>query len=270
MYIPIRTQLVPLPDSILSSYPIGALERSKLVPVRKFGNDAHCMPHDVVLAVVALDKRVSNAGGDLRITDARRSVATQEAARKKYVNWLNAGKPSRSSSSWDSATMKNAFVAKPGYSFHNAGRSLDIHIVEKGRSIVFPDDHPSQQLDLLWPHVRAVGGRPIIKSPDEQASEAWHFDFLGCWGPTYDRLGYKDGAMCAALDIGVSCYGRDFDRLIQAQLHRAGYDVGEVDGWPGNKTKTGLSELGLTLEQVRDDIQPLFDLPDQSCLLWAA
>jgi hypothetical protein len=270
MSIPARTKLVPIPDSVKSSYPIGGA-REKLVPVSRFGGGADMVPSDVCEAIITLHEAVMAAGGDFRITDARRSVDSQAAARKKYENWLNAGKPGRHDADWDEATMKNAFVSKPGFSWHNAGRAIDIHIQEKRKPIVFPKADVSQQLDLLWPITRAIGWKEIIKAPDEFASEAWHFDLMGEWRPVYDRLGYKDGAMCAALDIGVDCYGRDFERLVQSQLHRAGYDVGEVDGWAGKKTKAGLKKAGLgSVEELKKNAKPLFSLPSKSCAVWKA
>jgi hypothetical protein len=264
MPIPARTALHTLPSSIKSSYPIGAA-RSRLVGVSAFGNGADQVPKDVYDAICTLDAAVASAGGDFRVTDCRRSVATQSLARSKYVNWLNAGKPSKSSSEYNPKTMKNAFVAKPGFSFHNAGRAIDIDIASLGFSV--PAD---KQLDRLWDLAIPLGWSPAISAPDEKAKEAWHFDFFGEWAPVKDRLGYKDAAMCAALDIGIDCYGRDLERLIQSQLHRAGYDVGEVDGYLGAKTAAGLDRLGLSVLQAKADPTLLFDIPSSTKILFSA
>lgn len=262
-----RTKLVMVDTSIMSSYKSGGGTggpRSGLIALHKLKAAAQ-VPADVAAGLLAAHHAVQGAGGDFRVTDLRREVETQAAARKKYENWLNAGKPT--GSAFDSTTMKAAFVAKPGYSFHNAGRAMDVHIQE----LKFPGLPSSQQLDKLWELVEPLGWRPIIRTANERESEAWHFDFMGEWAPVYDRLGYKDGAMCAALDIGVDCYARWSWRFVQAQLQRAGYDVGEVDGYAGRKTKKGLKKAGIAYSSSPSNLwKKVAALPSSNALLWAA
>jgi hypothetical protein len=219
--------------------------RQKLIPLSVI--DAGLVPQDVADALFALHNAVANAGGDFRVTEARRDVSVQAAARKKYENWLAAGKPT--GSAYDPNTMKNAYVSRPGKSWHNGARAIDVHI----QVLRFPGVPTNQQLDQLWKHAKRVGWRPIIKSPDESASEAWHFDYMGPWAHVFDLLGYEQAAMCAALDIGVGdgVYDRARARALQAQIHRCGVNIGDVDGYTGKRTKRGLAALGLS-ETTKD------------------
>lgn len=259
-------------DGILSSYQQkggtgGA--RATLRPLSTLGEAAFGTP-DTVQALIDLHDAVTSEGGDFRVTDFYRPLEAQIAARRKYENWLNAGKPGRLDSNFDPKTMKADVVAKPGYSFHNAGRAIDFHV----GALNFPGVAADQQLDKMWELAKPIGWRPIINAPTESASEAWHMDFMGPWLPVYDRLGYKDAAMCACLDIGIEIYGRDSWRFVQAQLHRAGFDVGEVDGRYGSKTESALTEAGLAAPSGNTCSEALMRevgrLPSSSRTLWKA
>lgn len=250
--IPPRTQLVPVSADILSSYgPGGATDagipRSQLRPLAGLG-DAGRMTPDAAAGLLALHHAVLDAGGDLRITDCLRSVAQQQEARLRYERWLAAGSPKPSSSVWNPKTMKSAFVAKPGRSFHNSGRSIDIHIA----ALRFPGLPPSEQLDRLWDVAKPLGWHPIIAHPEERASEAWHFDFLGEWAPVRERVGYESTAIAAAADVGNGEPDGGW-RRIQGGLQRAGYDCGQVDGMVGRKTEGAL--YGSGYQGLYSDIQ---------------
>lgn len=234
-----RTPLVPVDAAILSSYgPGGATDagipRSQLRRLCALG-DAGRMTPDAAAGLLALHHAVLDAGGDLRITDCLRSVAQQTEARAKYDRWVAAGKPA----SFDARIMKNAFVALPGRSFHNSGRSIDVHIA----ALRFPGLSADRQLDRLWDLARPLGWHPIIARPDERASESWHFDFLGEWAPVKARIGYEQTAICAAADVGNGEPDSGW-RRIQGGLHRAGYDCGEADGLKGRKTEGALHGSG--------------------------
>jgi len=256
-----RTQLVSVDASILSSYRKNGGtggDRAGLYPLAQLKHACY-VPQTVANALLAAHKVVTAAGGDFRVTDLYRSPAVQSSARKKYEAWLRAGKPSTRSPEWDGKTMKNAFVAKPGFSFHNAARSVDIDI----GSLNFPVS-PDKQLDTLWDAITPLGWRPVIRRPVEGARESWHFDFFGEWDSVFDLLGYKQTAMCACLDIGASSYDRWAWRFIQAQLHRAGHDVGDVDGYPGPRTFSGLNAAGIKCaEKVSESglLAPVSALP---------
>lgn len=263
-----RKKLVVVPPEILSSYPVGA-KRIDLKPLSTLPMGR--APVDVVEALAELHTAVLSQLGDFRVTDLYRDYQTQAAARLKYETWLAAGKPTK----YDPATMKPVFVAEPGYSFHNAGRAIDLDLApavvyllnEKPVRGVFTGIQSSKQLDKLWEVAKPLGWRPAIKTPTEGAAESWHFDFMGEWSYYFDRSGdYKATAMCACLDIGVGTYGRDEARALQAQLQRAGYDCGAVDGYLGAKTMKALVNAGFTSTET--DYTKLFDLPTSPVLKW--
>jgi len=239
MKITPRIELVRIHKSVVSSYPINSLRHS-LTSLSKLKTGWFVA--EAESALVNLNSAVLKECGDLRITDGLREFKTQAELRDRYIRWVKAGKPDRSSSKYDSKTMKNVFVAEPGFSFHNSGRAIDIHV----DMLKFPGVPADKQLDKLWELAVPLGWRPVIKGPWEGKSESWHFDYMGIWSKTYDVLGYKEAAMCASLDIGVGDFLRVRNRALQAQLHRCGMNVGSIDGYLGKKTKKGLEVLGLS------------------------
>jgi len=246
-----RIKNVVVDSKILSSYPVGA-PRHKLVPLANL-KAGQCVPLDVAEALLQLHEAVMAAGGDFRVTELYRDIATQRAAHEKYINWMGAGKPPKGSAKFDPKTMKADVVAEPGYSFHNAGRAIDVDISSLRLPVA-----KDRQLDRFWELAKACGFRPIIKEAREGASESWHFDFMGPWASTYERLGYSAAAMAACLDAGHGGYRRDEERALQAQLHRAGYDVGKIDGILGAKTQAALKASGHSI--IENDYRKLFKL----------
>jgi D-alanyl-D-alanine dipeptidase len=245
MALPARTQIVKVRRDILSIYknrsgalaPLSGLRAGSLVPAAA---DALAALHDACAA----------DGGTLRVSDCFRSIEDQKKARAKYDNWVAAGKPKRSSDSFNSKTMKAAYTSLPGRSFHCTGRSVDVDHMNAA-----PSDVPrDKKLDWLWERAKPLGWRPVIKTADEGKSEAWHFDFMGEWAPVFDRIGYNETAMCGVLDLGLGAdvFSRAEERWIQAQLHRIGQDVGTVDGYLGANTKSGLAAIGLSLSADRE------------------
>jgi hypothetical protein len=227
------------------------------------------MAPDAAAALLTVHEAVSGAGGDFRVTDAYRLGSAQASVRRRYETWVSAGKPppyidGKPNPAFDAKTMKAAFAAKPGESFHGAGRSIDASI----GSLKFPDTHADMQLDRLWDLVIPLGWRPVIREPTEGASESWHFDFMGEWKPLHTRLGYAVAAMCATLDIGEWAGIADAEhKFVQAQLHRAGYDVGAVDGDIGPTTKTAISWSGWH-GSVLSVSSHVAALPSSSVVVW--
>ena len=204
------------------------------------------------------------AGGDLRITDLFRSTDTQREARAKYDRWVAAGKPSPGSAGWNAATMKNAFVAIPGRSWHNAARAIDVHI----EALRFPGVPHDKQLDRLWELAIPIGWRPIIKAPDEGASESWHFDFYGPWQRVVDRRGHEQAAIAAAQDLANGELPGEALRL-QGGLHRAGYDVGTIDGIVGTNTIAALTASGYRgPSSIAEQIAHVDALPTAPAYRW--
>lgn len=235
-----RTSLVPVHPEILSYYKDKAGNRIHLDQLR-----GGKLTPDAGEALYRLHARVSEEGGTLLVSDCYRSPEVQAKARKKYENWVAAGKPSPRTDAYDRKTMKGAFVSRSGRSNHNAGRAVDLaHMLAAPESV--PRD---KKLDWLWDIAIPIGWKPIIKSPREGQSEAWHFDFLGPWQVVRDRLDYGQTAMAGVLDHGggVDLYARPWERWVQAQIHRVGpVDIGDIDGLFGSMTLAGIEELGLT------------------------
>ena len=230
--------LVPVDLSIASSYDRAGKTggpRSGLVSLAKLGK-AGVAVAEMAVGLKALSDAVAARGGDFRVTECHRDVAVQTAARAKYDAWVAAGKPKPSSPAFDAKRMKAAFVALPGRSGHNAGRSIDVHIGMLG----FPGVAKDKWLDTLWQICEPLGWEPIIKAPDEGASEAWHFDFWGELRGVKARLGYEQVATCGAILVGHGPF-QGFGAEIQALLCRAGFDVGQIDGLPGPKTRAALA-----------------------------
>ena len=238
--------LVPVDGSIASSYQKSGGTggpRATLTPLARLGKAGIAHP-EMAPALKLLSDAVAARGGDLRITECHRDVAVQKAARAKYDRWVAAGKPKPGTPAFDANTMKAAFVAAPGRSGHNAGRSIDVHLSE----LKFPGTQANQQLDVLWEIARPLGWEPIIKTADEGASEAWHFDFWGELRGVKARLGYEQACLCGAILVGhgdLSGFGAE----LQALLCRAGFDIGSIDGQPGARTKAALAAiLGVSLD----------------------
>lgn len=270
---PARVQLVQPDRIILSSYPLNA-ERSALVPLADT-REGWLTP-DAAAALLQLHHAVSERGGDLRITSAYRSIEVQQQARAKFVAWVNAGSPPPGSALFNAKTMKPVFVASPGNSFHNAGRAIDIDVA----SLRFPGVQADKQLDVFWELAKAIGWRPVLRQPDEGAPESWHFDFMGPWLPVYERLlklkivsvgskAYSMTAHAACTDIGeYGSLARPAERAAQAQLHRAGFNPGTIDGLLGAKTFAAVDEAALHAPGLTRSLAPaamvnlLMQLPD--------
>lgn len=233
------TKLVPVDSSIASSYNKSSGTggpRSNLISLVNLGKAGVAHP-EMAIALKVLADAVVLHGGDFRVTECHRDITVQKAARAKYDNWVRAGKPAPGTASWNSATMKNAFVALPGRSGHNAGRSIDVHLSE----LKFPGVPANKQLDKLWDIAIPLGWKPIIKSADEGAKEAWHFDFWGELNGVLNRLGYEQAALCGALLVGHGDL-QGFPAVVQALLCRSGFNIGSIDGAIGPKSIAALAK----------------------------
>jgi hypothetical protein len=275
-----RAPLVPVPPNVLSCYKEKAGGWRPLASFKEGGR----MTPDAAAAIGALTSEVKvQFGVDLLVSDAWRSAAQSAASRARYDNWVAFDKPERSSPAWDSKTMKDAFVAQPGRSWHNGGRAND-WVIEK----FILDSLASHKLDftrrsvqLIWNDfrnlVRGIGWLPITKdeagpfqwSPDGTVkkqpdgsimlvSEAWHHEFRGEWGTLCDGsppdVGYEQSAMGAFLDVADAgermVLTKADTRELQANLNRAGLDAGPVDGDLGSRTRRAAAAVGLPLKDM--------------------
>jgi D-alanyl-D-alanine dipeptidase len=241
-----RISLVEVHPSILSAYQKGSGKvggsRESLIPLVQIRRSG-LMVEAAATNLMLMNMAVSVEGGDLRISDCYRSFDVQQQAHNFYLNWRAAGYPPRGTPEFDPKTMKDAYVAEPGHSFHNAGRAIDFDVAR----IALPNTPKDKQLDRFWDIATGFGFSPIIDKPNEHQKEAWHFDYLGPWKYLKDNYGYSMAAMAAVLDVegAHSLYGRDPVRLLQAQLHRVGIDCGAIDGHWGPMTKKGLLKAGV-------------------------
>ena len=236
--------LAAVDSSIASSYSKAGKTggpRQELVSLSKLGKAGFAVA-EMAAALKMLSDAVLEAGGDFRVTECHRDVGVQKAARAKYDNWVKAGKPHPTSPSFDSKTMKAAFVAAPGRSGHNAGRSIDVHL----GALKFLGVPADKQLDKLWEIAPPLGWEPIIKNADEGASEAWHFDYWGELKGVKDRLGYEQAARVGAILVGHGDLS-SYEAVVQALLSRGGFALGPVDGIVGPRTIACVaSALGCT------------------------
>ena len=231
MYAPVP--LVPVDSSILSSYGKSGTggPRNELRGLSTYAWG--CCVAEVGVALKKLNDACLIAGADFRVTELHRDVGTQALARAKYERWVAAGKPT--GAAFNAKTMKAAYVAMPGRSGHNAGRSIDI---DTGK-LVFPGVASNLQLDKLWEIAIPLGWKPVIKEAKEGASESWHLDYPGELSGVMARDGYEQWAVCGALLVGHSDFD-DFDAVVQACLCRAGFSIGKIDGDPGKMTNAAL------------------------------
>lgn len=244
-------ELERVPAEVLSSYDRSGKTggpREQLVPLASLGKAGWAAPW-MVGGLQRLNAAVREAGGDLRVTECHRDILVQRQARSKYDTWVSAGKPRPGTATFNSKTMKAAFVAIPGRSGHNAGISIDIHV----GMLRFPGVASNRQLDRLWELAQPIGWEPVIRQPDEGASESWHFDFWGELLPAKARVGYEQAALCGAILVGHGDLS-GYDAELQAALVRAGFDIGKIDGIAGPKTR-GAAMQALSLTSVDPILQ---------------
>lgn len=249
MYAPVP--LIPVDSSILSSYGKSGTggPRAELNPLAEY-SWGKCVA-EAAIALKKLNDACLAAGGDYRVTELHRDIGVQALARAKYDRWVAAGRPKPGTSGFNSKTMKAAYVATPGRSGHNAGRSQDN---DTGK-LVFPGVAADKQLDKLWEIAIPLGWRPVIKEAKEGASESWHLDYPGELAGVMARDGYQQWAVCGALLVGHSDFD-DFDAVVQACLCRAGFSIGKIDGDPGPKTNGALESVitgGVARMKARDE-----------------
>jgi len=191
------------------------------------GQHGNYIVPDMFCALKKLNKAVEKEGGTMYVIDLFRDWDTQAKGRKLYET-----------------KKKEDFVAKPGNSFHNAGRAVDIAV----NKLNYSDTDKNEWLQKFWDQCKPLGFHPIIKIPELETSESWHFDFPGkVWDDAYKSLPYAEVAKCAVLDVGKWDPGENIDKIknmfVQSQLIRLGYySIGKVDGIIGPKTRQILSQ----------------------------
>ncbi len=206
-------------------------------------------PPDVREAIRGLAGDLRKAGGRLILSDLFRSHDMQLQA---HLDWKS-GK-------------KKAYSPPPGGSMHEAGRAFDLSL----RDLRIP-------LAEFWEMAERRGVFPIIGAPDRRKSEAWHFDCPGSHRRVADyyQAGrgdnmppYKAMAVSAILAIGVrvDAFGDNQDAArLQASLIRLGYELGNIDGRIGRRTREAMEqaeidtrEPALAVARAEDLLQQRF------------
>lgn len=220
-----KTPLIPI--QFPSIYKNASGQR---VPVP--GRMAKCTP-DMYTAIMKVSAEVDALGGKIYLSDLFRSHEMQLQAHLDYTS----GK-------------KAAFSPPPGGSLHEAGRSFDLDL----GSLKIP-------LAKFWEVGAKYGLTAIITEPNPKMKEAWHFDCRGSHGKVYeyyaagkgtDKKPYAAMAASAILGAGLShdaFAGRETEAAIQSHLIKLGYEVGNMDGALGLKSKTALEKAGITADQ---------------------
>lgn len=150
--------------------------------------------------------------------------------------------------------VRYAYAAPAGSSFHQAGRAIDFDI----NGLNFQGIAKNDWLKKFWELAIPLGFKPIIKEPDTNISENWHFEYRGLWQGVSEKIGVKEAVKCAILDIGNWDPNEGIDKInnmfLQAQLLRLGYyEIKKADGIIGNVTKSMLKSVnisGLNVEQI--------------------
>lgn len=187
---------------------------------------------DTCQALQKLNLAIALAGGKLVVSDAMRSWDMQAQA---YAEFL--------------AGRRKDNVNPPGYSFHEAGRAIDLDLSQLGI-----------KLERLWRIALPIGWQPIVPKPDASLSEAWHWEYPGDWAKHYGSWRNKQVAQCAVIDAGQweeTNHHKLQNMFLQCQLNRLFMAALACDGLIGPKTKNVLAQHGLQKLSVEQALEKL-------------
>lgn len=263
-------KLVPVSPHLLTSYGPNGVTREFGRPVRKplsvrqaGGAKVWKLSAQTAVDLDGLCTDVLEAGGaPLRLTECYRDqVHVQAPARRKYLSWVNAGKPARI----DPKRMKNAYVAPPNQSNHGWGGAIDFDV----DALEFPGTGvgTDEALYVFWGMAAARGFLPIIREANIDQSESWHFDHLGHLRLVYSAFHESEERNPYGATAEVGCAlamtsdppTEQWQRWLQAYLVLAwvegvGPSIGRVDGKVGAKTRAAIRKL-LDVDYNPADIQ---------------
>ena len=189
---------------------------------------------DMKAAIFAIADDVKARGGAFVLSDLFRSHDMQLQAHLDHVN----GK-------------KPAFSPLPGGSMHEGGRAFDVVI-----------DDLKMSLADFWEIAKRHGVVPIIAEPKTTIKECWHFECRGSHQRVYDHYASGKGrnmkpatAMAAsailAVGLKVDAFNDCDAAAVQAALIRLGYDIGNIDGAIGPRSRAAIEALGATGDMVQ-------------------
>lgn len=196
---------------------------------------------------------VENKGGQFGVTSVFRTYEDQARLRQRWEFWKAWEKSDRTAK----APPKQAYSARPGGSWHEAGRAVDFKVrawdakqSKRVSLLCFPNVAEEDQLLTFWRIVKPLGWNPIINKPSIDMSECWHFEFHGIWAAAVEAVGQREAVKAAILDIGNTTDETGM-RFIQAQLIRLGrFDIGPIDGVLGRRTEQALTALGVAADST--------------------
>lgn len=161
-------------------------------------------------SLLKLKADVESMGGNLYLSDGYRSKTQQEKAHNDYIT-----------------KKKKAFSPPAGYSYHEAGRAIDIDL----EAIHMP-------LSVFWTKAKKYGWMPVIPQPISNQSEAWHFEYREYWNLL---TSYSIGKRCAVLEaylfLDIPITEKDGHTLFQGLMYLLGFYKGAIDGSWGPLSK---------------------------------
>lgn len=264
--------LVQLPADQPTSYITGGRTRypgtgsatiphpSQVLTVGRLGGDRWRLAPAACRDWVALQEAWVAVGGEpVRLTEAVRPSAVQAVLRAGWDAWVEADKPTPGGPHWNARTMRTAFAARAGESFHGCGMSVDIDVgalfcagLIRGSNAV---------LAKFWALASEHGWTPIIPEPDASRSEAWHFDHTGGLLPVRRLFeanhylpAYDDVARVANALAGTLPVDNTEAAYVQARLTIGGFWCGKIDGLIGAKTLAALKAAGVELPATRPTV----------------
>jgi hypothetical protein len=155
----------------------------------------------------------------------------------------------------------------PEWSAVSTGREVYMRLEIQG------DDGPSmskreREIAMLWGLAIPLGFTPFTRYPlPGPHDEIFHY--FGEWGLLVDHLlgagrgeaGFPSFCCAAQIDVGKWEGGRVTERLVQAHLHRIGYNVGPIDGVLGNKTQGGIRAANLHSLPLTEAAKKIVEMP---------
>lgn len=253
-----RLRLGKIPPGVLTIYRKTAHSMEQTIDLSELR--VGIFTGDTQESLLTLDLLLREHGYLLVVSDGFRDPDEQQRARDRYLAWVRAGRPRPSNPAWR-ASMKAAFVAVPGESWHVAGRAVDIDvnlvrgIVPGMKAWQAPEPVEGEDLAGFWELLRKTGWNPIVERPDSRLSEAWHIEYRGPWATMAEALGSAMACRAAQIDVGTyrpteEQRRKGFDPTtadLQAQLSRSGYRPGAIDGQIGPKTRAAAKAAGIDL-----------------------
>lgn len=165
---------------------------------------------------------------------------------------LVVGGRSRELTSWASVTSDPGPTGlPPEHSAALTGREVLLRI-RLSETVDVPVSQRERELAMLWAIAVPLGLVPFTRYPLPGPHDQV-FHYFGDWAAMLDGLlgagrgeeGWPAFCCAAMLDVGRWEGSRSTERLVQAHLHRIGFNVGAVDGIVGVKTQSALKSANL-------------------------